>query len=789
MLTLLITSMLMLMLNFQQVKSEWTGTVYIRADGSIDPSDAPIITSDNITYTLIDNIASPGVGIVVERDNVTIDGAGHFLLGSGIGSGINLPSKSAVKIKDISIEGFEHGIHLDWSTNINITGNRIANNKVGIYSYQHFTGTICENEIIANNESGIYLIYPSTAFIFKNNIANNNGSGIESTGGRFVISENNVTDNKGVGIALYSSGYSEISYNDISNNSKGILLSWYSNNNNVFGNNLTDNWAGIWLEMSSYNILDNNYIGVKNKDFGVYGIYLNSGNYPGSCAYNNLSRNVITKILEVGGITLYYSSNNTIQQNTIIEGHGIWLWWGSDNNTIIQNNVNMTAPEGYFYHMEIISSSGNNIYHNNFVANKDQIYIYNSSNIWDNGYPSGGNFWSNYTGVDEFSGPDQDQPGSDGIGDTPYVIDANNTDRYPLMNPWVPGPSYKFVVGNSVWTIADLHVREGPGLSYALIDTMIKGNKGLVLDGPVEADGYVWWKINYSVDVVGWCAEDWLELVPLPPQPPQSFSYWAEAAIKWAEQRLGRSDWSGLCMRFVANAFMQEEGREAGYNAIDGAREFYRFNQEPNGWLQAPKGALIFFDREGGNEYGHVGICLGNGSIIHAYGAVKVDTVEEAIAKPDIGRYLGWSYPPETWRPTKFTFNATWEGVNYPVCVFTNSTVIDFSFDQPSATLSFTIGGESGMQGYCNVTIPKTLLKGEPWTLKLNGTDWSYIATRNTTHSFIYFTFTHGSTYEVTIQGTWVIPEFPSRIILALFMLTTLFATAVLKTKRKRQHT
>ncbi|MEM2991200.1 MAG: PKD domain-containing protein, partial [Halobacteria archaeon] len=50
--------------------------------------------------------------------------------------------------------------------------------------------------------------------------------------------------------------------------------------------------------------------------------------------------------------------------------------------------------------------------------------------------------------------------------------------------------------------------------------------------------------------------------------------------------------------------------------------------------------------------YGHVGIYLGNGSIIHAYGAVKVNTVEEALGKLDIGQYLGWSYPPETWRPS-----------------------------------------------------------------------------------------------------------------------------------------
>jgi hypothetical protein len=54
-------------------------------------------------------------------------------------------------------------------------------------------------------------------------------------------------------------------------------------------------------------------------------------------------------------------------------------------------------------------------------------------NVWDNGYPSGGNYWSDYNGTDLYSGPYQNVTGSDGIGDKPYVIYANNTDDYPLM--------------------------------------------------------------------------------------------------------------------------------------------------------------------------------------------------------------------------------------------------------------------------------------------------------------------------------------------------------------------
>jgi parallel beta-helix repeat protein len=123
------------------------------------------------------------------------------------------------------------------------------------------------------------------------------------------------------------------------------------------------------------------------------------------------------------------------------------------------------------------------------------------------------------------------------------------------------------------------------------------------------------------------------------------------------------------------------------------------------------------------------------------------------------------------------------------VGIDSNSTITSFYFSQDQKMIRFYAEGFNGTLGFCNVTIPKELLKGEPWAVMLNGTSWSYTLTENETYSFIYFTYNYSSTYEVTIQGTWVIPEFHSTIIFALFILTTLFATAVLKTKRKRQHT
>jgi hypothetical protein len=81
------------------------------------------------------------------------------------------------------------------------------------------------------------------------------------------------------------------------------------------------------------------------------------------------------------------------------------------------------------------------IYNNHFVSNTKQVYDSHmddsstvlSVNYWDFGYPLGGNYWSDYTGVDAKSGANQTQPGSDGIGDTPYLIYENNKDNYPLM--------------------------------------------------------------------------------------------------------------------------------------------------------------------------------------------------------------------------------------------------------------------------------------------------------------------------------------------------------------------
>ena len=343
---------------------EASGTIYIKADGSIDPTTANITSTDNVTYTFADNIND---SIVVERDNIVVDGAGYTLQGTGSGSGFNLTGINNITIKNTNIKGFR---------------------------------------------TGIYLNSTSSSVIYGNNI----------------------TDN-GFGIRLYDSSYITISGNDIKANAWWcIQLKDSSNHNSISGNNLTNTISGSGMSIEdslnndvSGNIIANNSIG---------GIWLGIGS-----SSNIISGNVITN-----------------------KQYGIWLYSTSDNN-IIGNNI---TNNGDGIHLS--GYSNNVIYHNNFINNTKQFLVYTPgyTNFWDDGYPSGGNYWSDYvaTANDTHSGPFQNEPGSDGIGDRPYIIDVDNQDGYPLMGPisffnactWDEITYYVHTVSNS--TVSDFYFSE-----------------------------------------------------------------------------------------------------------------------------------------------------------------------------------------------------------------------------------------------------------------------------------------------------------------------------------------
>ena len=135
------------------------------------------------------------------------------------------------------------------------------------------------------------------------------------------------------------------------------------------------------------------------------------------------------------GVYLRASSDNTLSGSTLTNNtrDGLYLA-ASHRNTIFENEIAGNGGTG----ANVTSSDANRVFHNNFAGNARQA-IDDRANVWDDAYPSGGNYWSDYTGADEFRGPDQDIQGSDGIGDDLYAIDADSPDRYPLMGPFQTG--------------------------------------------------------------------------------------------------------------------------------------------------------------------------------------------------------------------------------------------------------------------------------------------------------------------------------------------------------------
>ena len=224
-------------------------------------------------------------------------------------------------------------------------------------------------------------------------------------------------------------------------------------------NTVTGNGYGFYLGYSSNNqLLSNNVSGN-----GGYGVYLASSSY-NTVSGNNVSGNSGPGILLIDSSTGNMVSDNVLTGNAVI---GIDVY-SSSANTVSGNNVT-----GSDIGIEVDDSSDNSFYHNNFVDNTQQTMLYGSGpNAWDSGYPSGGNYWSDYVGTDVYKGPGQNVPGSDGIGDNPYVIDIDNTDNYPFMQPWTAAPAS--FVPLSGWTMDPLYTNAPYFLSSGTSDLFLR---------------------------------------------------------------------------------------------------------------------------------------------------------------------------------------------------------------------------------------------------------------------------------------------------------------------------
>jgi parallel beta-helix repeat protein len=335
-----------------------------------------------------------------------------------------------------------NGIVVGHSLDAIIDGNTLYNSRIDV-SYSSYINVQNNYVYISTGGDGIYLFYSTKSTISSNSIQVIGGRGLSIQGslGNY-IDANSIADST-YGIRFEGANDNIITNNTLSNNKYGIYLG--ISMNNTFKNNvLLDN--GFVIE--GYNLEDwnNHLIDISNTVNGLPIYYLKNqdgGTIPGDAGQVILANctGIFIAGLELSnctnGIQIGFSSNNTISDNYLAYNslYGVCLY-NSTQNIILNNTITSNGGYGIYLYRTI----NNRIYHNNFINNVQQAYAIRGVDTWNDSYPSGGNFWSDYVGEDLYSGPNQDVPGSDEIGDIPYNIVGwiGNLDRYPLMIPWTP---------------------------------------------------------------------------------------------------------------------------------------------------------------------------------------------------------------------------------------------------------------------------------------------------------------------------------------------------------------
>ncbi len=159
-----------------------------------------------------------------------------------------------------------------------------------------------------------------------------------------------------------------------------------------------------------------------------------------------VANNTITgmgSILAMNAVGLYAGiyvddgSSNVITGNTLLNNMDGVYFYNTENNLIVGNSItDMLNPwdGGYGPGIFFDHASNNTVYHNNLMINPmgQQAGGSDSINIWADGYPSGGNYWSDY----QTKSPNAKQIDDSGIGNAPYLIDSQNMDQYPLLEPF-----------------------------------------------------------------------------------------------------------------------------------------------------------------------------------------------------------------------------------------------------------------------------------------------------------------------------------------------------------------
>lgn len=359
--------------------------IYIRTDGSVEPSTAPIEKAGTL-YKLTDNIIL--FTIEIQTDNIILDGSDYLIQGNETWMGtaphhgdagnnaIIITERNNITIRNVNFQKCTTGVRIYNSTNIRIIENIFNNETAGL-----------------GNALGVAIKDSSLVLIEKNYFTSFSGSAIACNGTDNIIKENIITD-------IAASMYGNV---DIEGSS------------NLISDNIIRGMLPITLDRADSNIIARNIISgpaptpyiVDENRTGTEGIALF-----GRCSNNIILGNNITGFHGQAIRTVFTCSNNTIYGNYMANnGFAVVLQYGAINNTFFGNTFAVDSCK---------------------IGIDDGV----EGTLWDNG--TTGNHWADYNGTDS---------NRDGIGDIPYIINAyrwdskaegfvsyvSGQDNYPLM--------------------------------------------------------------------------------------------------------------------------------------------------------------------------------------------------------------------------------------------------------------------------------------------------------------------------------------------------------------------
>ncbi|HEV2449827.1 MAG TPA: NosD domain-containing protein [Thermoplasmata archaeon] len=452
------------------------------------PSLAAVSAVDLRGSTLSGNIASGapvGIHLTGSYDD-TLSGNLVQLSGSAVGdaaielndSGRLLIEYNRLLLGRVGILGFGGGDDA-------IVGNNLSfDTQAGLLWHEFENLTIASN-VVVDDGDGIdlvdgagYTLIDDTSSNFEFPCSTCVGVFLEQVSGGWISASNFSTMNIGV-YAVYALNLT-VRSSDFYNAGYGVLAG-YSTGLTVRDNRGGNDLGGVEADWSRNLLIENNSFG---HDIAV-------------------------------GIELMMSSNATVSGNTALDslGDGLALWDVTDfveaENTLngdllglrIENstggeiaaNVVANCTTGF----RLLSSSNLTFVHNNFEFDGGWTIAAGSGDLhWDGGYPIGGNYWSNATGSDTHSGPNQSLAGADGILDRPVAIAGYGADRYPLAVPW-QSPSIVVVArGLPTGTLWSVSLRIG-GFGTGSADLATNGSE-LSWAIPYAA----WVPVSYRVGLV-----------------------------------------------------------------------------------------------------------------------------------------------------------------------------------------------------------------------------------------------------------------------------------------------